>query len=76
MLLGVSVLSASYYIRLIRFIFFSDSKNEKVKMYSTIKFSFGFYDLLIVLIFLNIFIILVHNFIYLFILQHIIMYFL
>lgn len=76
LLLGISVLSASYYIRLIRFIFFSESKNEKVKMYSTIKFSLGFYDLLILLIFLNIFIILIHNFVYLFILQHIIIFYL
>ena len=71
-LLGISVLSASYYIRLIRFIFFSESKNEKVKMYSNIKFNLGFYDLLVVLIFINIFIILIHNSVYLFILQHII----
>ena len=72
LLLGISVLSASYYIRLIRFIFFSESKNEKVKMYSTIKFNLGFYDLLVVLIFINIFIILIHNSVYLFILQNII----
>lgn len=66
------MLSASYYIRLIRFIFFSESKNEKVKMYSTIRFNLGFYDLLVVLIFINIFIILIHNSVYLFILQNII----
>ena len=72
LLLGISVLSASYYIRLIRFIFFSENKIEKAKMYSSIKFNFGFYDLLIFLVFLNIFIIFIHNTVYLFILQHII----
>jgi len=41
-------------------------------MYSILKFNLGFYDLLIVLIFINIFIILVHNSVYLFIFQHII----
>ena len=72
LLLGVSVLSASYYIRLIRFLFFSESKIEKIKMHSTIKFNYGFYELLVILIFLNIFMILIHNTVYLFILQHII----
>jgi NADH-quinone oxidoreductase subunit N len=72
LLLGISVLSASYYIRLIRFIFFSENKIKKVKLHTSLDFSFGFYDLLVFLIFLNIFIILIHNTVYLFILQYII----
>jgi NADH:ubiquinone oxidoreductase subunit 2 (subunit N) len=72
LLLSISVLSASYYIRLIRFIFFSNNKIDKVKLHTPLEFSFGFYDLLVFLIFLNIFLILIHNTVYLFILQYII----
>jgi len=73
--LSVSVLSSSYYIRLIRFLFFIDNKNNKVKFYSIIKFDQSFYNLIIFLFFLNIFTIFIHNIIYLFILKHILILF-
>jgi NADH-quinone oxidoreductase subunit N len=66
-LIGTSVLSAVYYIRLIRFLSFTENKDKKIKFYTIIKLNKFFYFLIIFLFILNIFIIFYHNWIYLYI---------
>jgi NADH:ubiquinone oxidoreductase subunit 2 (subunit N) len=61
MLIGFSILSAAYYIRLIRFLYFVESKNQKIKFYTTVKLSKSFYFLIVFLFILNILIIFYHN---------------
>lgn len=68
-LIGSSVLSAAYYIRLIRFLFFIENKDIKAKFYTTIKFNKPFYILIAFLFILNILIIFYHNWLYLYILK-------
>jgi NADH:ubiquinone oxidoreductase subunit 2 (subunit N) len=60
-LIGSSVLSSVYYARLIRFLYFVESKDKKVKFYTTIKLSKQFYFLIAFLFILNILIIFYHN---------------
>jgi NADH:ubiquinone oxidoreductase subunit 2 (subunit N) len=60
-LIGSSVLSAAYYIRLIRFLFFIESKDIKVKFYTAIKLNKLFYVLIAFLFIFNILIIFYHN---------------
>lgn len=74
--LSISVLSASYYIRLIRFIFFIDNKNKKVKVFSNLYFDKAFYNLIFLLFFINIITIILHNTIFLFIFKHVLILFL
>jgi NADH-quinone oxidoreductase subunit N len=66
-LLIVSVVSAAYYIRIIRFIFFVSNKDNKVPFNTDIKLGKSFYILLIFLFILNLFIIFYHNWIFLYI---------
>jgi NADH-quinone oxidoreductase subunit N len=66
-LIGTSILSAAYYIRLIRFLSFIENKDKKVKFYTTIKLNKLFYLLIVFLFILNILIIFYHNWIYLYI---------
>jgi NADH-quinone oxidoreductase subunit N len=60
-LIGSSVLSSVYYIRLIRFLYFIENKDKKVKFYTTVKLSTSFYFLISLLFILNILIIFYHN---------------
>jgi NADH-quinone oxidoreductase subunit N len=74
-LIGSSVLSSVYYIRLIRFLYFIENKDKKVKFYTTVKLSTSFYFLIVFLFILNILIIFYHNWIYLYILKCILSFF-
>jgi NADH-quinone oxidoreductase subunit N len=65
-LLCVSVLSASYYIRLIRFLYFIENKNKKIEFHSFVKLNSLFFYLIAFLFILNILIIFFHNWIYLY----------
>ena len=65
-LLGASIISAAYYIRLIRFIYFVENKNNKVKIYTNIKYKKIFYNIIILLFIINILVIFFHNWIYLY----------
>jgi len=69
LLIGASVLSSAYYIRLIRFLFFIEKKDMKIKFYTTIKLNKSFYILIVFLFILNILIIFYHNWLYLYILK-------
>lgn len=73
--LSVSILSSSYYIRLLRFLFFS-FKSIKIKRYSVIKFNNFFYNFIIILFIINLFTIIYHNIIFLIIFKHVLMLFL
>jgi NADH-quinone oxidoreductase subunit N len=72
-LLFVNILITIYYIRLIRFLLFTEDRNMKVNyLYVNIKFSKSLYDLMMFLFILNIFVLFYHNYILLFILNTII----
>lgn len=73
--LCISVLAASYYVRIIRFIIFLQKKKVIVKTFSTIRYSSMLYHVLIILFILNLFIFFFHNTIYLIILKYIIIFF-
>ena len=68
-LIGTSILSSAYYIRLIRFLYFIENKDKKVKFYTIIKLNKLFYFLIVFLFILNLLIIFYHNWIYLYILK-------
>lgn len=72
--LSVSILSSSYYIRLLRFFYFS-FKTNKIKRYSTIKFDNSFYNLIMLLFMINLFTIIYHNIIFLIIFKHVLLLF-
>jgi NADH-quinone oxidoreductase subunit N len=72
-LLFFNILITIYYIRLIRFLLFTEDKNMKVNyLYVNIKFSNSLYNLMMFLFILNIFVLFYHNYILLFILNMII----
>jgi NADH-quinone oxidoreductase subunit N len=72
-LLFINILITVYYIRLIRFLFFTENRNMKVNyLYVNVKFSKSLYDLMMFLFILNIFVLFYHNYILLFILNIII----
>jgi NADH-quinone oxidoreductase subunit N len=74
--LCVNILSAIYYIRIIRFHLFLKEKNEKILVYSSIlQDENTMYNFMIVLFFLNIFFILFHSGIYLVLLKIILTWF-
>jgi len=70
-----SVISAAYYIRLIRFMFFTSEKTNEVDYFSNIKYNKNFYYLLIIIFIMNIIIILYHETIFLHLLKLLIMVF-
>lgn len=72
--LSISVLGSSYYIRIIRFIYFS-MKHNKIKRYSTIKFDNLFYNLIFILLIINIFTIVYHNMLFLILFKKILLLF-
>lgn len=72
--LSVSILSSSYYIRLLRFFYFSFKVN-KIKRYSIIKFDMFFYNLIIILFMINLFTIVYHNIIFLIIFKYVLILF-
>src|SRR5205085_718268 len=75
-LLLINILTTIYYIRLIRFLLFTEEKNNKVNyLHVNKKFSDSLYSLIIFLFMLNIFTIFYHNYILLFILNVIITFF-
>ena len=75
-LLFMNILITIYYIRLIRFIFFMEDKDMKVKrIYVNIVYKQSLYDLMVFLFILNILILFYHNYILLFILSNIITFF-
>jgi NADH-quinone oxidoreductase subunit N len=75
-LLFFNILITIYYIRLIRFILFTEERNYKVlKIYNNIKFTSLLYDLMLIIFILNILILFFHNYLLLFILNNIIMFF-
>lgn len=63
-LLSISVLSSSYYIRILRFFYFS-YKTYKVKRYSIISFDNSLYNLIVFLFIINLFTVICHNIIFL-----------
>jgi len=69
LLLLVSTLGSIYYIRIIRFLFFFEIKNIKVKIYINYKYTDPLFIFLVFLFILNILIIILHPFIYIFILK-------
>lgn len=73
-LLLLSVIGATYYIRLIRFIFFVSIKENLALSRTNIKFGKSFYILFIFLFILNLLVIYYHNWIYLYILKCILCY--
>lgn len=72
--LSISILSSSYYIRLLRFFYFS-FKSNKIKRYSIIKFDNSFYNLIMILFMINLFTIIYHNTIFLIIFKYVLMLF-
>ena len=75
-LLFMNILITIYYIRLIRFLLFSEERNNKSKkIYNNIKFSILLYELMLMLFILNILILFYHNYILLFIISNIIGFF-
>lgn len=72
LILIISVLSSVYYIRVIRFLFFMENKNLKIKQFLGLKYHYSLYYLFIFLFILNIFLIFFHNPIYMYILKLII----
>lgn len=72
--LSVSILSSSYYIRVLRFFYFS-FKTNKIKRYSTIKFDNFFYNLIMILFMINLFTIIYHNIIFLIIFKYVLLLF-
>ena len=72
-LLFMNILITLYYIRLIRFILFTEERNYKViKVYNDLKFTSSLYDLMVMLFFLNIIVLFYHNYLLLFIMNSII----
>ena len=72
-LLFINIFITIYYIRLIRFLLFTEEKNMKINyLYINVKFSKSLYDLMTFIFFLNILILFYHNYILLFILNTII----
>lgn len=72
--LSVSILSSSYYIRLLRFFYFSFRTN-KIKRYSIIKFDNFFYNLILILFMINILTVIYHNIIFLIIFKYVLLLF-
>jgi NADH:ubiquinone oxidoreductase subunit 2 (subunit N) len=69
-LLLVNIIVTLYYIRLIRFLLFTEEKDLKVNyLYVNVKFSNSLYSLMMFLFILNILILFFHNYILLFILN-------
>lgn len=76
LLLLTNILITIYYIRLIRFLFFSEERDRKVKqIYVNIKIPTFLYDLLIGLFILNVLMLFFHNYLLLFIMNNIIIFF-
>lgn len=76
LLLFINIISTLYYIRLIRFLFFTEDKNNKVEYLNVnIKYPALLYELMMVLFILNILALFYHNYILLFLLNNIIMFF-
>lgn len=75
-LLFINILITVYYIRLIRFILFSEERNNKSKkIYNDIEFSMVLYQLMLTIFILNILIIFYHHYILLFIVSNILLFF-
>lgn len=73
-LLSISILGSSYYVRIIRFLYFS-YKYYKVKRYSIIQLDFLFYNLIIILFMINVVTIIYHNIIFLIIFKYLLLLF-
>ena len=73
-LLSISILGSSYYVRIIRFLYFS-YKYYKAKRYSIIKLDFLFYNLIILLFMINVITIIYHNIIFLMIFKYLLLLF-
>jgi NADH:ubiquinone oxidoreductase subunit 2 (subunit N) len=73
-LLFVNILTTLYYIRLIRFLFFTENKKVEY-LYVNIRYSIILYELMMGLFLLNILVLFYHNYILLFILNNIITFF-
>jgi len=72
-LLFINILITLYYIRIIRFILFSEERNNKSKkIYNNIKFTRLLYELMLTIFILNILILFYHNYILLIIINNII----
>jgi len=71
-LLIVSIISAAYYIRILRFLFFLNNKNLKIKTFLNLKYSESLLIYLILLFILNMLIIILHPWIYLLIFKNLI----
>jgi NADH:ubiquinone oxidoreductase subunit 2 (subunit N) len=75
-LLFMNILITLYYIRLIRFLLFSEERNNKSKkIYNNIKISTLLYEAMLIIFILNILILFYHNYILLFIINDIIKFF-
>jgi NADH:ubiquinone oxidoreductase subunit 2 (subunit N) len=75
-LLLVNIITTLYYIRLIRFLLFTEERDKKVNYaYTNIRFSDSLYGVIMFLFILNIIILFFHNYVLLFILNIIITFF-
>ena len=75
-LLFINILTTLYYIRLIRFLLFTENRNKKVEyLFINIRYSIILYELMMGLFLLNILVLFYHNYILLFILNNIITFF-
>lgn len=75
-LLLINILTTLYYIRLIRFLLFTENRNKKVEyLYINIRYSIILYELMMGLFLLNILVLFYHNYILLFIFNNIIIFF-
>lgn len=69
-LLLINILTTLYYIRLIRFLLFTEERNIKINyLYPNVKFSKSFYELVVGLFIINLLMLFYHNYILLFILN-------
>lgn len=72
-LLFMNILITLYYIRLIRFVLFTENRDYKViKIYNDIKFTELLYELMVMFFFLNILVLFYHNYLLLFIMNSLI----
>jgi NADH:ubiquinone oxidoreductase subunit 2 (subunit N) len=75
-LLLTNILTTLYYIRLIRFLLFTENRNKKVEYLNiNIRYSIILYELMMGLFLLNILVLFYHNYILLFIFNNIIIFF-
>lgn len=71
LLLCIGIISTVYYIRVLRFIFFSNIKDNKIYFYTTLKYTNKYFDFIYFLVIINFLLIFFHSYIYISILYFI-----